>query len=123
MIAVEITRARANEKASGARGRICNLKVHGHADSAVYGEDIVCAAASVTMYTTAGALVGLCGAREDCAEERDGFFEIAVPVFKDEKTEYAAEIITETAYIGFMQIEASYGKYIRVRMREEPEAL
>ena len=89
-------------------GFIYRLTVQGHAGYATHGEDIVCAAASAIIYTAAGALEELCGASADCITERDGYFEINVPVFKDAAAAHNADIIMETAYIGFKQIEASY---------------
>jgi len=49
--------------------------------------------------------------------EKEGFLEIAVPVFDDADIAYRADIIMETACIGFRQIEASYGGFIKVRER------
>ena len=98
----------------GLPGMIRKLKVRGHAEYAARGEDIVCAAASATVYTAAGALNMLCGAPDGCAVERDGFFELTVPKFKDGETTYKADIIMETAYIGFKQIEASYPDFLTV---------
>jgi len=108
MISVEVTRS------GGPDGAIARLKVRGHAGFAGYGDDIVCAAASATAYTAAGALNKLCGAPRKCAKERGGFFEIAVPAFKDGDAAYKAKIIMETAYIGYKQIEASYPDFISV---------
>ena len=95
-------------------GAIRKITVYGHADYAVQGEDIVCAAASATIYTAAGALGVLCGAPNGCSTEREGYFEIDVPDFADKDKAYRADIIMETAYIGFKQIEASYGNFLRV---------
>jgi uncharacterized protein YsxB (DUF464 family) len=52
--------------------------VEGHAGYAKAGKDIVCAAASATAYTAAGALSELAGLSGAWAE-RDGYFEISVP--------------------------------------------
>jgi uncharacterized protein YsxB (DUF464 family) len=93
------------------------LKVRGHAGYAAHGEDVVCAAVSALVYTAAGALGVLCGAPGGCVIERDGFYEINVPVFQDSGAEYKASIIMETAYIGFKQIEASYPKFLTVSER------
>ena len=98
----------------GGGGTIRRLRVRGHAEYAAHGEDIVCAAASATVYTAAGALNILCGAPESCAIEKDGFFELTVPVFTDSDDSYKADIIMETAYIGFKQIEASYPGFLNV---------
>ena len=107
--------ARGSAAAGGcSSGSIRRLTVRGHAEYAPHGEDIVCAAASVTIYTAAGALEKLCGAPEDCIIEQEGYCEISVPAFKDSDAAYRADIIMETAYIGFKQIEASYAGFLKV---------
>jgi uncharacterized protein YsxB (DUF464 family) len=108
MVFVEIARS------GGPESPVRRLKVRGHAGFAARGYDIVCAAASVTAYTAAGALSKICGAPRGCAKEREGFFELAVPDFKDRDAALKAEVIMETAYIGYRQIEASYPGYINV---------
>ena len=95
-------------------GTVKSLKVDGHAGYAAHGEDIVCAAASATAYTAAGALEQLCGSPSSCAVDRDGHMEIRVPAFRDADMLYRADIIMEAAYIGFKQIEASYPNHLRV---------
>ena len=104
----------ADTGAVAGNGRICKIAVSGHAGFAAHGEDIVCAAASVTMYTAAGALRILCGAPESCSKERDGYFELEAPAFADGAAADRADTIMEAAYIGFMQIEASYGEFLKV---------
>ena len=94
--------------------RIRRFLVRGHAGYAPHGEDIVCAAASAIIYTAAGALEILCGAQEEGAAEQEGYFEISIPLFEDNAATYKADIIMETAYIGFKQIENSYPDFIKV---------
>jgi len=111
MIRVEITRS----GTSNIRGAVVrSLEVCGHAGYAAHGEDIVCAAASATAFTAAGALEELCGAPPGCATERDGYFKLDVPAFADGDTAYRSEIIMEAACIGYRQIQASYPDYITV---------
>ena len=99
---------------AGCAGAITKITVSGHAEYAAPGEDIVCSAASATIYTAAGALGRLCGAPKSCAKEKDGFFKLNVPQFKDESVSRDAQIILETAYIGYKQIEASYPDFLEV---------
>ena len=114
MIKVAVTRESGAGGVQAECGAIRKIKVCGHAGFAGRGKDIVCAAASVTVYTAAGALNVLCGAPRDCAKERDGFFELTVPRFEDGEKAHRADIIMETAYIGFKQIEAEYRGFIKV---------
>jgi uncharacterized protein YsxB (DUF464 family) len=115
MVYVEVTRG------AGPESPIRKLNVRGHAGFANYGGAIVCAAASVTAYTAAGALGELCGAPRGCAKEREGFFELTVPDFKETDAAYKARIIMETAYIGFRQIEASYRDFITVIVKGDAD--
>lgn len=114
MVHVEVQRVGALGRVRADCGAIRGIIITGHAGDAAAGENIVCAAVSVTAYTAAGALNGLCGTPYDCAEERGGFFKLTVPDFDDGDKAYRAEIIMETAFIGFKQIELTYGKFIRV---------
>ena len=96
-------------------GRIVQISMKGHAGYEEAGKDIVCAAASVTAYTCAGAIGELAGI-PDCYTTGDGMFEIVMPdnAGVDEEKRKIAETILETTYIGFKQIELSYPKYLKV---------
>lgn len=94
-------------------GFIRQIIVKGHAGFAEEGRDIVCAAASVTAYTTAGALEDLAEIK-DCFVESHGSMVISLPEEISEKQKNTAGIILETAAIGFKQIELSYSDYISV---------
>lgn len=98
-------------------GFIWQYSVDGHADYDEHGRDIVCAAASVTAYTAAGALEDLAGIK-NCHTENDGFFFCSLPEDITEQQKQIARIILETTYIGFKQIELSYKEFIQV-MEEE----
>jgi uncharacterized protein YsxB (DUF464 family) len=102
--------------------------VEGHAGYAKAGKDIVCAAASVTAYTAAGALSELAGLEGVCVE-RDGYFEIAVPdrplrgaggagtagaICAMDVTDIIVDAIMETAYIGYCQIAEAYPKHLEL---------
>lgn len=98
-------------------GFIRRFSVEGHAGYAGYGQDIVCAAASVTAYTAAGALEDLAGIK-DCFSESEGRFFCSIPEDISEKQKLTAGIILETTVIGFKQIELEYGEFLKV-MEEE----
>lgn len=95
-------------------GKITKIIVNGHTGYAKAGTDIVCAAASATIYTAAGAMSLMCGLPKKNIKERDGYFKLMVPEFKNEGANMIAEIILETAFIGFKQIEGSYGDFLKV---------
>jgi uncharacterized protein YsxB (DUF464 family) len=98
-------------------GMINGFEVNGHAGYAPAGSDIVCAAASATAYTAAGALEELAGAA-GCHTEKSGLFTLRLLDGLSPKQRQTAAIILETAAIGFKQIENSYGKYLSVTEKE-----
>lgn len=105
MISVYITRQK--------DGCIRQVRVKGHAGFAGKGSDIVCAAASVTAYTAAGALEELAGIK-DCYSVKDGYMLINIPEGIRDEQLLTAKVILETTAIGFKQIEMEYGDYIKV---------
>lgn len=109
MINVSIVRDRS--------GFIRQFSVEGHAGFARHGRDIVCAAASVTAYTAAGALEDLAGIK-DCYSESEGRFFCSIPADISEKQKLTAGVILETTAIGFKQIELEYSEFLNV-MEEE----
>lgn len=98
-------------------GFITKFTVKGHAGYARRGKDIICAAASVTAYTAAGALEELAGIK-GCYQESDGFFSLSMPENLTGKQKQTAGIILETAAIGFKQIELEYEEFISVLEEE-----
>ncbi len=109
MVHIRITRDKSN--------CIRHIVVEGHAGYAEHGSDIVCAAVSVTAYTAAGALEELAGVK-GCYTAKDGYMKINLPDDVKGERKRTAEIILETAAIGFKQIEMEYGEYISVSDEE-----
>ncbi len=97
------------------RSQDCSIEgfvITGHAGYASEGEDIVCAAVSSISYTLVGALTNLVG---DCEyEEKHGY----MMVYRSDKLEKSKEATTQTIlesmYIGYKQIENSYGEFVNV---------
>ena len=114
MIYVDVARGKTMGVGPLRLGEINSITVKGHSGHAEHGKDIICAAASVTIYTAAGALEEICGAPEQNASISEGCFVLPVPDFGDPHKSNSAQVIMETAYIGFKQIEASYPGYIIV---------
>ena len=98
-------------------GFIWQFSIEGHAEYDGQGNDIVCAAASVTAYTAVGALGDLAGIK-NCHTENDGFLFCSLPADLSEKQKQTAGIILETTVIGFKQIELEYAEFLKV-MEEE----
>lgn len=94
-------------------GFIWQLAVEGHAEYAEPGQDIICAAASVTAYTAVGALEDLAGIK-DVYTENDGFLFLSIPEAITEEQKQVAGIILETTVIGFKQIELTHKEFLTV---------
>lgn len=107
-------------------GRIRSISVSDHSGYADSGSDIICAGASVLMYTAIGAIQELCGIDdfyriiEGSDEDSTPLSEIVLPVsaLSGEQL-HVSQIILHTVEIGYMQLEesvkADYGnQYIRV---------
>lgn len=97
------------------REQDCSIKgfvIDGHAGYANEGEDIVCAAVSAISYTAVGSLVNLVG---DCEyKEEDGYMCIYRPDNMEQSKQETAQTILESMYIGYKQIEKSYGRFVNV---------
>ncbi|MCL2164247.1 MAG: ribosomal-processing cysteine protease Prp [Oscillospiraceae bacterium] len=93
---------------------IVGFEIRGHSGYDVAGRDIVCAAVSVTAYNSAGALSELAGIAK-CYVESPGFMKIGLPDEIDAERRRIADIIMNTAYIGFRQIQESYPEYLKIK--------
>ena len=98
-------------------GSIIRLEVKGHADYAVHGSDIVCAAASATAYTAAGSVEEL-ARTERCYTEMSGLFILKLPENLTKEQKRITQIVLESALIGFRQIEQGYRKFLVVTEKE-----
>lgn len=96
--------------------RILGFIVEGHAGYDKSGQDIVCAAVSALSYTTVGALSNLAGGCDFLEEE--GYMEFFRKKKLDDAQVDKSTLILDSMFIGFKQIENSYGEYIRVIEKE-----
>lgn len=94
-------------------GFIWQFTVEGHAGYADPGQDIICAAASVTAYTAVGALEDLAGIK-GCYSVKDGFFSCKIPKDITELQRQTVKIILQTTVIGFKQIELAHKEFLTV---------
>ena len=98
-------------------GFIWQFTVEGHAGYADPGQDIICAAASVTAYTAVGALEDLAGIKNTYTEN-EGFIFCSIPEDITEEQKQIARIILETTVIGFKQIELTHKEFLTVLEEE-----
>jgi len=98
------------------RNRLSSVFADGHADAAVRGEDIVCAAVSAILQA---ARLGL----EEHArvplevEQRAGRLELRWP--EDRRDDAAVDAIVATAELAVAQIAGQYPKHVRIRSAPE----
>ena len=89
------------------------FSVIGHAGSAPKGEDIVCAGLSALAQTAVNALETVAGvqARFHVGE---GYLSVKLPGGLSAGSRHRARIILQTVRQGFMDIAASYPRYVRI---------
>lgn len=95
--------------------QIQEIKVSGHAQSADYGKDLVCAGVSAICSGIANTLVvyHFLDENKGTIDYREGFVRIKVDQF-DERI----QVVLETFVISLMTIEESYSKYIKITKME-----
>lgn len=94
------------------RGRIVRLQVHGHAGTAPYGQDLVCAAVSAIVQTAALG-IGRLDTEAPPARVREGDL-----LWQGESGD-AGQIILETCLLGLKDIADSYPGAIALVIKEE----
>ena len=85
----------------------------GHADSAPYGEDLVCAAASTLAIVTENSLAvqGVCYE----AEMDDGYVKLMLTPQVDARHALIAEAVLKTLAVGAESLAGAYSEYIEVK--------
>ena len=90
--------------------------VKGHAGAGTEGNDIVCSAVSTVAYTVIGSLQELAGI--DGAEIKEGLMKFRIPTdILPDKVDLVS-VIFAVMEVGFQQIAASYGSYVKVEYKE-----
>lgn len=95
--------------------KITEIKVSGHADSAEYGKDLVCAGVSTACIGIANALVHYQFLVCDMGtiDLKNGFIHIKVQRSSDD-----IQVVLETFVIMLKTIEESYSKYMKITKME-----
>lgn len=94
-------------------GHIVKYLVEGHTDYAEEGADIVCSAVSVTATHTLNGLteiVKIPVGYEVC----DAYFECIVPEEISDEKRKQADILLDTMYLTFKNLEEQYKEYITI---------
>lgn len=90
---------------------LCGYAFEGHADSAPYGEDIVCAAASTLAIVTENSLE-VQGVQYE-AEMEDGYLRLMLKEAASEKEALTAQAVLKTLEIGVLQMAKTYPEFIK----------
>ncbi len=103
MIKVDISR--------NAKRQPVRFVMTGHADAGDYGEDIVCAAASVLAITTVNALDEIAGVHPTVSSDDDngGFLEVVI-----NDRNQAVETILATFILGMTQVAQKYTQFVTI---------
>lgn len=98
------------------------FRFKGHAESAPYGEDLVCAAISVLSQT---AVVGLQHylTNKPEIEIEAGFLSCVLPTDLNEMENETAQIILKTMELGLEALKPKYGDYFELHRRRWTKCL
>lgn len=95
------------------KNQIKEIKVSGHADSAEYGKDLVCAGVSTTCIGIANALCQNGFLSRGTIDLKNGFIDVKVNQLSERD-----QVVLETFETILMTIEESYSKYIKITKME-----
>lgn len=89
---------------------LCGYEFSGHAESAPYGEDLVCAAASTLAIVTENSLC-VQGVHYE-AELDEGYVKLMLTPSSDEREALIAEAVLKTLAVGANALADTYPEYI-----------
>ncbi|MCR3955439.1 MAG: ribosomal-processing cysteine protease Prp [Gudongella sp.] len=102
-------------------GRITSFEMSGHAEYGPYGEDIVCAAASVLGYTALRAIVEIAGVDEESldykVDDDMGYMMVNLGTELENGNLSDSQVILRTYEVGIRSMIESYPKYITLEYR------
>ena len=93
-------------------GNILQIRSNGHAGSAAYGKDLICAGVSSILYGTANALDQMTG-DSDLIEISDDGMNIRIS-----DSDQTKQIILNTCLIQLQTVEERFGKNIKIKITE-----
>ena len=93
-------------------GDILEISSKGHAGSAAYGKDLVCAGVSSILYGAANALDQLTGDSELIEDTEEGF------VIRLASSDQTKQIILKTCLVQLQTVEERFRDNIRIKITE-----
>ena len=96
-----------------------SVSIQGHANSAEYGSDIVCAAVSVLSQSVVNGMIKSLDGREDFFSlDDDGKIKINIPKDVDEIQKIKLQALADVLEINFDDLSKTYSKYIKLEVKE-----
>ncbi|TDQ37969.1 ribosomal-processing cysteine protease Prp [Aureibacillus halotolerans] len=94
--------------------RIQSVEISGHAESAPYGQDLVCAAVSAVAIGGINAVIELCQLRLHVEQDdkAGGYLAVTVPAHEESEQHRKAQWLLEGMLSSLRTIEAQYGEYL-----------
>lgn len=88
----------------------------GHAESGPAGHDLVCAASSALAIGTTNNLYRILTHPPivDLNDDKGGFLELSLPLEIEGKEKEQAQILLESLYYSFLDIQEEHGRYVSV---------
>lgn len=93
--------------------KILEMKIYGHAQSDVYGKDLVCAGVSAACVGIANALVKRGFLERGTIQVEEGLTDIHVFQYQED-----IQVVLETLEVILESIKESYPKYIKIMKME-----
>lgn len=96
------------------------FKMIGHADSGPYGQDIVCAAASVLAINTINSVEQVTGVKPETKmdEENGGLLSASFPVIQNRDRLLQMQAILKSFVIGMQDISQNYSQFIKINIQD-----
>ena len=91
------------------------FEVSGHAESAEYGSDIVCASVSVLAVNTQNAIEKFC---QDSFEQKCDEETVYMKFLIIDTPSHDASLLLASAYLGFEGIAEEYDNFVTLRIKE-----
>ncbi|MCD2256202.1 ribosomal-processing cysteine protease Prp [Agrilactobacillus fermenti] len=107
------------------QGYISHFRITGHADSGVYGHDIVCAAVSATAIGTVNSLQTLAGLKPKIAadQQNGGLLDVNINLDTNNDKRLISQVLLENLYGTLKSIETNYGDYISLNNDSQQEKI
>ena len=101
-------------------GMYTGFTAKGHAGYAKYGKDILCAAISALVESTANGITEVVGAKTDLLAIDEGYVDIEIAETESDAIFQSAQILIETLYRALASIaeEKQYSGHIRITTTE-----